>query len=235
MNKRKNDQPEDRTRPYERCFYCGPGALTDEELLAVIFRTGTGGRNAVGLAQDVFRAAGEESGLSGLHSLTVQELMQIPGIGKVKAIQVMAVCELAKRMAVRDVKRGPIFNSTSKVASYYMESLRHRDTEAMLLLMLDNRCRLIREETVSTGTATFSSVSVREMIGCALRHRAIQIILVHNHPSGDPQPSDADREITKETFRAGKLTGIRLADHIIIGDHRYYSFLENDFFEEPDI
>jgi len=235
LKKQYTEQPEDLTRPYERCFYCGAGALADEELLAVLLRTGTSGKNAVSLAKDVILASGRECGLLGLHSMTAQELMQIPGIGRVKAVQILALCELCRRMSVRDISRGPVFDTAGKVASHYMEKLRHRDTEAVFLLLLDNRFRLIREEKVSTGTATFSAVSVRELLASALRHRAVRIILVHNHPSGDPQPSGADRELTMQVYRAGELMGVALADHIIIGDHRYYSFLENHFFEEADI
>ena len=235
LSKKKQTRSADGGRPYERCFACGAAVLTDEELLAVIFRTGTCGRDAIGLAGDVFRISGEEKGLSGLNSVTVQELMQVPGIGRVKAVQVMAVCELARRMALRNARAGEIFDSAGKVASRFMETLRHRETESVFLMMLDTKLRLIREEEISTGTVNSSAVSVRELLSSALRHKAVQIILVHNHPSGDPQPSGEDRELTMRLFQAGRLTGIMLADHVIIGDHRYYSFLEDHFFEEAVI
>ncbi|MBQ6469657.1 MAG: DNA repair protein RadC [Lachnospiraceae bacterium] len=235
MKKKVQGRTAYRARPYERCFAYGAGVLTDEELLAVIFRTGTNGCDAVALAEMVLQSAGEETGLSGLNAMTVQELMQIPGIGRVKAVQVRAVCELARRMSLRSVKEGEIFDSAGKVADHYMETLRHRETEAVFLLMLDTRLRLIREEEISTGTVCSSAVSVRELFIRALRHKAVRIILVHNHPSGDPEPSGADQELTLQAYRAGMLIGITLADHIIIGDHRYYSFLEDRFFERAVI
>ena len=229
MKKKYDNTADDLTRPYERCLHYGPGILTDEELLGVVFRCGMQGLSSVGLAKKVLELAGNR--LNSLPALTVQELMQIPGVGKVKAVQVQAVCEMAKRMASGRVREGQIFASPAAVAEYYMEELRKKEKECLLMMMLDTKMRLIREDVMSVGTVREAPASVRELFIHAVRHKAVRIILIHNHPSGDPQPSEADTVLTEKAAEAGELMDIALADHIIIGDGCYFSYAEDGFFE----
>ena len=222
----------DMTRPYERCLAYGPSTLADEELLAILFRTGTHGKSAVTLAKDVLNMAGEERGLPGLHHLTAQELMQIPGIGRVKAIQVEALCELSKRMVSREIRNGTILSSPDAVAESRMEKMRHLEHEVLLMLMLDTKMRLIREDVMGRGNVYSAPAQIRELFVHALRFQAVFIILVHNHPSGDPAPSEDDIAFTQAAQNAGQIMQVHLADHIIIGDREYYSFREHGYLAE---
>jgi len=216
-------------RPYERCLAAGPVSLTDAELIAVILRTGTTGRNAVDLADSVLNLNRVRPGLSGLSNLTMAELTAVPGIGRVKAIQLMCLAELSRRMARRSAAERMMLDSPASVAAYYMEDLRAKEQECLCLVMLDTRCRLIADRIITVGTVNQSLVSAREIFIEALRHKAVSIILLHNHPSGDPTPSADDHAVTAKLCKAGELVGIVLADHIIIGDGRYLSFREEGF------
>ena len=164
--------------------------------------------------------------LIGLHQVSLEELQAIPGIGEVKAVKVKAIGELATRMAKQSVRVDKKFDSPDKIAEYYMESLRHFTTESVLLVMLDNKGHLLGERTISKGTVNASLLSPREIFIQALKFDASSIILIHNHPSGDPSPSRQDRVITRQIYESGKLMNIPLIDHIIIGDHTYSSFKE---------
>ena len=206
----------DTTRPYEKCLLYGAESLTDDQLLAVIIRTGTREKSCLELAMEVLRLKTGRADILGLMSLTIPELMTIPGIGQVKAIQLKCVGELSKRIATRRAESGLSFKDPGTIADYYMERLRHEEKENLFLLMLDTKFKLLGEERISVGTVDFAVVSVRELFLAAMRHRAVQIILVHNHPSGDPQPSEADINITRRVFTAGEMMGIKLLDHIVI-------------------
>lgn len=213
-------------RPYEKCIDKGSASLTDAELLAVILRSGTKGRNSLELAEDILDKCRFEKGLTGLLHLGTAELMELPGIGKVKAVQIVCICELSKRISGRLARRRLDFDRPSSVAEYYMERLRHEEQEVVICMMLDTRSRLIGEKEISRGTVSCSLVSAREIFISALSFHAVSIILIHNHPSGVPEPSSEDRFLTKRLGEAGKLIGIGLLDHIIIGDRTYFSFLE---------
>lgn len=213
--------------PYERFLKYGAESLTDAELLAIILRTGTKEKNALELAGDILHLQGNMQGkLIGLHQLSLAELKSIPGIGEVKAIKVKALGELAVRMARQSLKERPKFDSPDTLAAYYMERMRHYTTECVLLVMLDNKGHMLGEHIVSKGTVNASLISPREIFIKALKYDASSIILIHNHPSGDPSPSGPDRQITKQVYECGKLMNIPLIDHIIIGDHTYSSFKE---------
>lgn len=213
--------------PYERFLKFGAGSLTDAELLAIILRTGTKDKNATELADEILQLQGNMQGkLIGLHQVSLEELQAIPGIGEVKAVKVKAIGELATRMAKQSVRVDKKFDSPDKIAEYYMESLRHFTTESVLLVMLDNKGHLLGERTISKGTVNASLLSPREIFIQALKFDASSIILIHNHPSGDPSPSRQDRVITRQIYESGKLMNIPLIDHIIIGDHTYSSFKE---------
>ena len=222
-------------RPYEKCLAHGPGILTDAELLAVILRTGCRGKDAVTLAREILKTGDRRDGLLNLNRLTLQELTEIPGVGRVKAIQVLCICELSRRIARQRAGQKLILSEPGTIAAYYMEDLRLREQECLLLVMLDTRCRLIADRILSVGTVNASLVSSREIYMEALRHRAVSILLLHNHPSGDPTPSLEDRRVTEKIQKAGRLLDIRLIDHIVIGDGRYVSFLEEGLIDNaPD-
>ena len=213
-------------RPYEKCLEMGASALSDSELLAVMLRTGTKGQSALELAQYLLNEQCGNEGILNIHSFTQEKLKAIKGIGTVKAIQILCLSELAKRLAKASAKEGLIFSLPSTIAEYYMEDMRHRKQEHMKLLMLNTKSKLVGEADVSKGTVNASLISPRELFIEALGKSAVSIILLHNHPSGDPTPSENDIFITKRIQEAGKLIGIELLDHIIIGNNCYMSFAE---------
>ena len=226
MNKQKTlmirDLPET-ARPYERCLDSGPEVLSDIELLAVLLRSGTQGCSALELAGKILKLCPYEDGLGGLLRLTVPELRGVTGIGPVKAVQISCLGELSRRIARKQHIRRPQFPDAQSVAEYYMENLRHCEQEHVLCMLLDTRNRLLGEEEISKGTVNQSLFSSRELYITALSYHAVHVILVHNHPSGDVTPSREDIEVTRQAFEAGELIGIRLLDHIIVGDRQYTS------------
>lgn len=228
IRKKKEILPGDAERPYERCTSYGPGVLTDAELIAVILRTGTAGRDAVDVANEVLARVPQGTNLAGLYRMKTEDFRGISGIGKVKAVQLSCIGELARRMSREQARMNMDVENPASVAEYYMERLRHSEQEHVICMMLDTRCHMIGDETITIGTCNGSLLSPREVFISALRQHAVNIILIHNHPSGDPEPSEADCIVTERVRKAGMVLDIRLHDHIIIGDRRYYSFYEND-------
>lgn len=214
-------------RPYERCFSCGPKVLTDAELLAVIIRTGANGIQSVELAEKIIHLT-QNQGIMGLINLSAKELMSIKGVGMVKAVQIMCIAELSRRIAMAKHKETLKFTSPKAVADYFMEEMRHKEKEELKVLMLDAKSGLIAMSTVSKGTVNYAVASPREIFLEALKYKAVSIIIMHNHPSGDPTPSQNDFLCTKKIREAGELIGISLIDHIIIGDNKYMSFSEKN-------
>jgi len=213
--------------PYERFLCYGPESLTDAELLAIILRTGTKDKSAMELANDILQLQGASQGkLIGLHHISIEELQKIPGIGEVKAVKIKAISELAIRMSKQSVKENISFKRADEFAKYYMEQMRHITTECVTLVLLDNKGHLLGEKMISKGTVNASLLSPREVFIHALKAEAACIVLVHNHPSGDATPSKADENITLQIKECSKLMNIPLIDHIIIGDHTYFSFKE---------
>ena len=213
-------------RPYEKCLSKGPSSLTDSELLAVIIRTGTKGVSSEELSKQILTLSKKETGITSICHLTLQELMCLPGIGEVKAIQILCIGELSKRIAMTQAKKKIVFHDPESIAGYYMEQLRHEEQECMVCMMLDTKNQLIGEVMLFKGTVNASIVSSRELFLTALQYHAVHIILVHNHPSGDPSPSQADIHLTAKIYKAGLLMDIELLDHIIIGDCSYCSLRE---------
>lgn len=214
-------------RPYEKCLKQGAEALSDAELLAVLLRTGTKGENVLALAKRLLYQDGG-AGLLGIHQFSFQSLMKLKGIGKVKAVQILCLSELAKRLSKASVEPRLRFSSSQSVAEYYMEDLRHRNQEVMKLLLLNSKAELIDETNISKGTVNASLVTPRELFVEALKKEAVSMILLHNHPSGDPTPSRDDILTTKRISKCGLLIGIELLDHIIIGNNCYVSFQEEN-------
>lgn len=217
-------------QPYEKFMKYGASKLSDAELLAIIIRTGTKEEQAIDVARRVLMQSTMYSGLKGLNYRSMSDLMNVPGIGKVKAIQILSVVELTKRMSKAIGEDTLRMNSPESVASYYMQDLRHLTIEKIILIMLDSKSRLIKDMTISSGTVNASILAPREIFVNALKYEAVNIIILHNHPSGDPTPSNDDIYSTKRIQEAGNLIGIKLMDHIIIGDNRYVSLKERGLF-----
>ncbi|MBQ6551325.1 MAG: DNA repair protein RadC [Lachnospiraceae bacterium] len=214
-------------RPYEKFMRYGEEALDDAELLAVILRSGTKDENVVELARKVLNACGGT--LAGLNRLTEKELTAIPGIGKVKAITLKCVMAVSVRAARSAYAAFPDMSSPGKIAECFMEEMRHEDREQVRVLFLNGKSRLIAEKVLSLGGVNAAPVPVREILSEALSKDAVNMVLLHNHPSGDPEPSEADFEATERLILAGKLMNIPLLDHIIIGDLQYLSFREKGY------
>ena len=215
-------------RPYEKCFEKGPEYLTDVELLAVILRTGTNGISSFDLSKDILSHKsqnGKQDLLSIMH-MTKEQLLSIKGVGMVKAVQIMCVRELVRRISSVKAKDSIQYNIPSTIADYYMERMRHLSREEMILIFFNGKNKVIKELTVSVGTVNQTVASPRELFLEALRCEAVSVLMIHNHPSGDPTPSRQDILTTKRMKEAGEFLGIPLCDHIIIGDQTYLSFRE---------
>lgn len=219
-------------RPYEKCMEYGPKSLSDAELLAVVLKNGTRDKSSVDLAREIIGLNHQYESLAGIYQLTYDDLLSIKGVGKVKAIQIMCIGEIAKRISKAEAKERLHFKSPERIARYFMEQVRYLSKEEVYLLMLDGKHGLIRETKISVGTVNAAFSSPREVYMEALKAQAVYVILIHNHPSGDPTPSNQDYLMTRQMQNAGKLIGIELSDHIIIGNQSYYSFRENHFFPE---
>lgn len=214
----------DSEKPYEKFLKSGAVALSDAELLAVIIRCGTNGKKSVDVAQDFLNYGNRN--LLNLYETSYEDMLRIPGIGQVKAIQLKCIAELSRRIAEAKYQHLVCLSSAQSVADYYMERMRHEKQEKLLIAMFDMKCRLLGDVLLSVGSATSTFVPPREIFLTALRYQAVQIIMVHNHPSGSPVPSAADNAVTKRVEECGAILGIPLSDHIIIGDHTYYSYKE---------
>ena len=211
-------------KPYEKFKELGANALSNEELLAIILRTGTSNKPALKVAEEVLDTKDVYQGkLMGLYHKSLKELMEIDGIGEVKAIKLKCLTELSLRMAKERLENRVVFTNPSDIAEYYMETCRHLEVEKVILLCLDAQLKLLKECELSKGTINASLISPREVFIEALNAKAVHILLVHNHPSGNPTPSRQDIEISKKVMEAGEMMDIRLLDHIIIGDHSYVS------------
>lgn len=212
-------------RPYEKCLQAGPKSLSDGELLAVIIRTGSREDTSLTLAEKLLALGSPGDGLLGLlhHSLT--DLTEIKGIGKVKAIQLLCIGELSRRIWKRKAQeRSLTFKHPEDISAYYMEDMRHLEQEEIHAMFFNTKQVMIKELLLARGTVNASVMTPRELLIEALRCRAVSMVLIHNHPSGDTAPSRADILLTRRVKEAGDVIGIQLIDHIIIGDRCYLSF-----------
>lgn len=215
--------------PYEKCMRFGASSLSDAQLLAVIIKTGTKNRTSLTLAQEILQLLPGYGGLLALHHVKLKDLMQIKGIGKVKAIQLLCVAELSKRLARQTKEHLTHLCNPGDVAAYFMEEMRNLETEHLYAAFLDASGHLLHEELVFKGTIQSSIVSPRELLRLALSYDAAHYIILHNHPGGDPTPSPEDINITRRLSKASKVIGIPLMDHIIIGDNQYISLKEQGY------
>ena len=213
-------------RPYEKCLREGTEALSDIELLAVILRSGTKGNSSLSVASQILKVTEQSPypGLPGLMHMSVKDLTAIRGVGTVKAIQLKCIGELSKRIARCAAKPQVSFQEPESIARYYMEQLRHEEQEHLYCMFLDGANHLLGEKLLSRGTVNATLITPREIFVEALRNHAVNFILVHNHPGGNPTPSQGDMEVTRRIYEAGELLGIHLLDHIVIGDQRFVSF-----------
>lgn len=212
-------------RPREKLLSAGPTTLTDTELLALILRTGhPGGKiSALDLSRQLFVRFGT---LRAIASAAAGELCEIPGIGPAKAAEILALGELARRFTTTPISPGDRFSNSGEVFAHFHERLRDLKKEMFFSLLLDSKNRLIREVRVSEGSLNASIVHPREVFQTIIRESAAAVLFVHNHPSGDPSPSHEDLELTSRLNEAGSLMGVRVLDHIIIGNSNYVSLAD---------
>lgn len=209
--------------PRERLYQIGPEALSNREVLAILLRTGLKGENVLTLAERILIEVG---GLAGLGKLTVHELAQLHGLGKAKASEVKAALELGRRSVSVDPMSRPVVNSPQDVARIVMEEMRFLDREHFRVISLSTKNHVLGISPISIGSLNSSLVHPRECFKEAIRRNSNAIILLHNHPSGDPTPSKEDIEVTRRLADGGKILGIEVLDHVIIGDNRFISLKE---------
>ena len=221
---RIQDIPEEE-RPRERLIRNGPESLSNAELLGVVLRTGSNKENVVSLSSRIF----SEYSIKQLSLANVSRLMQVHGVGKAKAAQIAAVFELARRLEtfVEEPKRK--ICSPKDVYTFMYPKMREQKKEKFITLCLDTKNQILKEEVISIGSLNASIVHPREVFKSALMESSASVIMVHNHPSGDPSPSREDIMVTEKMIEGGKLLGIDVLDHIIIGEGRYVSLKDEGF------
>ena len=206
-------------RPREKLIKKGAKALKKEELLAILLRTGLKGKNALEVADDILVKYGDKK----LLNASYEELRNIHGVGLTKAAQILAAIELGSRL-FKEKSEKEIYINSSEDAIKELAHIKENKKENFVVLYLDARNKLIYKETVSIGSLTANLVHPREVFEPAVRYLAAQIVLAHNHPSGDPEPSEDDLEITKRLVESGKILGIEVLDHIIVAKDGFFSF-----------
>lgn len=221
-------------RPYEKMEMYGASTLSNSELLAIIIKCGTKEDTSVTLAQKILNLKGTsgQKDLSFLQELSIQELMQIKGIGKVKAIQIIASCELARRMSKPVNSLKIVIKDTNDVVNLLMGELRYEKREIAKLLILDSKNILLKIINIAQGGGNFVAIEPKVILKEPVQMGASKIILVHNHPSGDPTPSKEDDRMTDRIYEAADVMGITLLDHIIIGNNTWASVFKKDKKEE---
>lgn len=226
-NLRIKDMPEE-DRPYEKLEKSGANSLTDAELLAVIIRTGCKNDTSLDLTRKIINKYSDGKGLLYLKKASISQLCEIRGVGRVKAIQLKAAVEIGSRL-IRAGKENGHYKITSPkdIEKLYMEPLRHMTKEIFMVLVMNTRNEIIRELQISTGSLSETVVHPREVFSEVMKEPAASIILIHNHPSGDSNPSGNDKKTTKRLCEAGKILGIKILDHVIIGNGNIFSFKEN--------
>ena len=217
--------PEDE-RPRERLLRYGPDAMSDAQLIAILLRTGGCGKSAIDMAMELLITFGN---LRNLEQATPSEICKTKGMGKAKTAQLKAALELGKRLTGHNTTKGVAFSTADSVYSYFHPRLQNLEKEVFYCAMLDVKNRLIKDSRISEGTLTSSIVHPREAFREAIKEAAASVIFIHNHPSGDPAPSREDVSITERLQSAGETVGIKVLDHIIIGDGHFTSMLEKGY------
>lgn len=212
-------------RPYEKFLSLGASGLSDADLLAIIIKTGTKDKSAVDIAQEIL--SGRHGNLLNLYEMSYDELIQVSGIGQIKAIQLKAVAELSMRISKAKRARSIRMNTPVTIADYYMEQMRHLQQEVVICAYFDVKSRFLGDKFISKGSLSSSVVDISSVMRTALEKNASKIVLLHNHPSGDCTPSKDDIAVTDRLAEGSRIFSIELCDHIIIGDNEYYSFYEN--------
>lgn len=212
----------DSEKPRERLLHNGPSALSNTELLAVLIQTGTGNKSALDLAGQVL-CMDKDSGVQFLSGCSQEELMSIHGIGPSKACQILAAVELGKRIYSGDFKSRPRIKSPEDIVEVLMPQMRHLKREEFRVCFLNTKNEVTGHEVISIGSLNASIVHPREVFAHAIKRSAAALILVHNHPSGNPEPSREDIEITNRLSESGLLLGIKVLDHVIVGGGKWYS------------
>ena len=215
-------------RPREKMAANGAAVLTDAELIAILLRTGTAEKSAIDIASEMTADGGLYKRLAGITRLN--ELTNIKGLGQAKAATVLAALEIGRRIASAKPIEKIHLSCPQDVEDFLMPRLRYAAKEQFVVILLNNKNKVIGTEVVSEGSLSSSIVHPREVFAPAILHHAAAIMVAHNHPSGDPKPSIEDEEVTRQLLRSGKVLGIPMIDHVIIGDGNYYSFLENEAF-----
>lgn len=212
-------------RPYEKLELYGEKNLSDAELLAIIIKTGTKNETSVQIAQKILNLNYDPQmgNLNFLKDVSLEELMQIKGIGRVKAIQLKAICELAVRMSRPSNYKKVKITSTEDAAKFVLEELKNQKKEYIKIILLNNKNQILKTCDMAIGGSNFVNVNIKEIIFEALKIKAPRMILIHNHPSGDPTPSQNDIEFTDKLYNATKMFDIELLDHIVIGNMNYKS------------
>ncbi|MGQ0560356.1 MAG: RadC family protein [Gemmatimonadota bacterium] len=228
MNYRIRDWPV-RERPRERLYAAGAAALSTRELLAILVGSGSEGRSAVEVGGRLLQAA--DGSLRRLGGLQSSDLRKVPGIGPAVSARVLAALELGRRMARETASERPRIQGPADVYELCAPALRDLSQEEFRILLLTTQHTVIRELVVTRGTLDASVVHPREVFRSAISESAAAVILVHNHPSGDPAPSREDRDVTDQLAAAGRLIGIPVLDHVVVGDGRYVSFVEMGLLE----
>lgn len=217
-------------RPYEKFEIYGIEYLTDSELLAILLRSGTKELNVLELSKLLMKTEEKHASLLALYNHTLESLMNIRGIGKVKAVQILTLLELSKRLSRARYSKNEKITKPSDVANLFMEEFRHKKEEHFMSIGMDVKNKIVYKKLISKGNLTASLVHPREVYKFAITSSVYSLIVLHNHPSGDPTPSKEDIEITKRIQKAGELLGIPLLDHIILGDGTFISLKENGNF-----
>jgi len=212
-------------RPRERLEKYGPSSLSDSELIAIILRTGTKNLSVLSLASNILC---EYETINDLSEVTIEELCKIKGIHKAKAITLLASIELGKRIVLNNRTENKVINSPKDAYDYLRTSMENLDHEELVCLFLNIRSEVIRQKRITVGTNNSTLLDPKTILKWALKYSSEYIIVAHNHPSGNPTPSENDRIVTMNLQKAAKEVDIKLVDHIIIGKNKYYSFLENN-------
>lgn len=216
-------------RPRERLLAHGPGALTTAELLAILLRTGARGQSAVELARSLLEKIG---GLRELDRRGAEELQEAKGLGLAKIAQLKAALELGRRLLAEEKKVLGAVTSSKEVYEWLRPQMRGLTKEVFKVLLLNSNNEVLEAVTASEGSVTESPVYLRDLVNLANRHQAAALIIAHNHPSGNPRPSSTDKTLTEELVLMGRLLRIRVLDHLIIGDDRYFSFADEGLIDQ---